>query len=282
MRDMNWNDLKYLLAVARAGGIAGAARALAVDDTTVSRRLDALSRALGEDLLLRPARGRPRLTPAGREIAEQAEEMERAADAAVQLAGRAADQARGVVRLTATPILINHLLAPALGRLHAAHPDLTVELIPASQNLDLVMREADLALRLARPVLGGGAVLARKVGALPYRVWRAKKGAEAWIGYEDGAARLPQARWIAGRIEAGEAAAPIRVSDAETARAAAIAGLGRTLLPAFAAADEVGLVAEESFGAPVSRDVWLLSHARHKNRPAPHAVALWIEDAIRN
>ncbi|WP_339857214.1 LysR family transcriptional regulator, partial [uncultured Nisaea sp.] len=155
MQIRNWYDLQILAAVRRGGTIAAAARLLGVDQTTIGRRLNALQEVTGVDLLVRTGDRRLALTPAGEEIAERAFAMEREADAAAMLLGEQRQRVAGIVRLTAVPVVANRILAPASASLLPAYPDLILELIPENRDLSLTRREADLALRLARPESGG-------------------------------------------------------------------------------------------------------------------------------
>lgn len=141
-----------------------------------------------------------------------------------------------LVRLSGVPMLVNRLLIPALPQLYARYPRLRIELIAEARNASLTRREADVALRLARPE-GGSAVLAKCLGHLEYAVYGPRKCAAdhlPWITYEEGLSHLPQARWIATATHDGELA-PLLVSDAEAIVHAMHAGLGKSLLPCFGA-----------------------------------------------
>ena len=155
MQLKNWNDLRYLLAIKRSSTITAAARLLSVDDTTVSRRLAALQVASGSTLFSRQPDGRLRLTASGDAIAQCAEIMERQVDLTNASLGAGHGQYAGSVKLTSVPIVANRLLVPAIGKLLDRHPALQLELIPESRDLSLSRREADLAIRLARPSTGG-------------------------------------------------------------------------------------------------------------------------------
>ena len=196
----------------------------------------------------------------------------------------------GVVRLTSVPILVYRLLTPRIGKLLAAHPKLEVELIPDNRDFSLTRREADLAIRLARPTDGGMRVKAWRIGSLAYAVYASRAYAAddvrtlPWIAYEEAMAHLPQARWIekAARRQ-GDRMIGLRVHDAETALEAAIAGLGRTLLPS-AIADRIHVLRRlgpaEARG-PMSRDVWMLAHADQLELRRITAVVAWIESVMR-
>ena len=113
---MDWDNLRYFLELARAGTLVGAARRLAVDHTTVARRIQALEKQLGSALFAREAAGH-RLTEAGRALQPQAEAMEAAFLAVEKAAPGARKGLHGLVRVGTTEGLGNLILAPQLARL---------------------------------------------------------------------------------------------------------------------------------------------------------------------
>lgn len=289
MQQLNWNDLRYLLAVGRGRTLAAAARRLGVDDTTVGRRLAALQAVMGRRLSQRLPDGTLRLTPSGERAALLAERIETeigALDAAFSAADGAVS---GSVRLTAVPIVVNRLLVPAAPILRQQHPDLQLELVAEARDLSLTRREADLALRLARPKTGGARVTARRIGRLRYEVYAAaaastrEAGGLPWITYDDAMADLPQARWIAAAAsrEGGRVAA-LRVNDAEALLEAVSAGLGRSLLPSVIADRDPRLKRLGSDRRPpaLSRELWLLVHAELRSLARIAAVIDWLERIV--
>ena len=108
MQAMEWSDLRYVLAIARAGTLAAAARRLGVNQTTAARRLAAAEAELGARLFDR-ADGVLRPTRAGEAAIARAARMEREVEALEQGIGDADAAAAGLVRLTAVPILANRL-----------------------------------------------------------------------------------------------------------------------------------------------------------------------------
>ena len=283
MPDHDWNDLKFFLALVRTGRLARAGRLLGADETTVARRLRRFEARLGAALTLRDAAGRHVPTPLGAQILPHAETAEREHAAIAALAGHRATTLAGRVRISAVPMIVNRVLVPHLPRLTGPHPELRVALIPEPRNIDLTRREADLALRLARPATGGLRTKAQKIGALTFAVYgpaSARAGAAlAWIGYEDGQASLPQARWIDTAIAAdGAGRCALRVADLETAIAAVVQGLGKSLLPVLAADADPRLVrlTEPPSNPPPARAVWMLSDAgQHPSRSVAAAKA-WL------
>jgi len=277
---MEWHDLRYVLAIARHGTLSAAARRLRVDQTTVARRLAVAERQLGARLFDR-IDGRMRATRAGETTVEHAERVEAEIGRLEAAIGGADLAATGKVRLSSVPILINRVLMPRLPALIARHPGLTLELAGEARNVSLSRREADIALRQARPT--GGTALARRIGGLDYAVYApAKHRARSlpWITYEDELSDLPQARWIAQNVRPDDLA-PMRVNDADAALAAVRAGLGRSLLPVAAAKAEPGLRTADGGRPVLTRDLWLLVHPELRRLARIEAAIAWIEDAVR-
>ena len=235
---MNWDDLRVALAAARGGTLSEAARRLAVNQTTVARRLAGLERALGAKLFHR-VEGRLVPTRGGERLLRHAEAAESAAAAAEEALAGLDARAEGTVRITAVPTTVTRLLIPAVPRLVARYPNLRVELLGAENRSNLSRREADMALRFDRPGPGGTA-LCRRIARIGYFVYAPADAEDPellpWVGYEEASADLPQAEWIArqagrGRRPAAGELAPVLVNDAEGILQAVAAGLGRSLLP---------------------------------------------------
>lgn len=150
MQDLDWDDLRFVLAVARGRSLAGAARRLRVNESTVGRRVARMEQRLGARLFERIA-GSLTPTEAGDRVIAGAERVELELQAVAGAVSGTDRLAAGSVRLTAVPIVVNRILVPALPSLLSAHPDLRVELIAEPRDLSLTRRETDIALRLARP-----------------------------------------------------------------------------------------------------------------------------------
>jgi DNA-binding transcriptional LysR family regulator len=255
--------------------------------TCVRRRLAALQVASGSTLFSRQPDGRLRLTASGDAIAQCAEIMERQVDLVGESLGAGRGQYAGSVKLTAVPIVANRLLVPAIGELLDRHPALQVELIPESRELSLSRREADLAIRLARPSTGGASVKARRIGTLEYSVYAARSYAVKaaarlpWITYDDSLAHLPQAKWIA-KAASGSDICRLKVHDAETAMEAVLAGLGKTLLPTVIGKREPRLrrLETEARSPLPAREMWLLAHADQTDFGRIVAVVSWLENVM--
>src|SRR6202007_657615 len=138
----------------------------------------------------------------------------------------------------------NRLLVPALPALRAAHPLLQMQLAADPRNLSLISREADIALRFARPATEYRP-FARRGGEFAYAVYGpagAQGKALPWITYEDRLSALPHVRWLAAVFAAEpNAGTALVVNDSDVAVHAIRAGLGRSLLPCRIADRETGL-----------------------------------------
>ena len=288
MQPKNWNDLRFLLAIRRGQTLKAAARQLHVDDTTVSRRLAALRLDTGVQLVQRGRDGRFVLTEVGDLVARHVEAMEQHFQSISSVVGIDGDTCIGTVRVTSVPILTNRLFAGSAGDLVENHPDLVIELIPDSRDLNLAHREADVAVRLARPTTGGMNVKARCIGALAYAPYASttiplrKVSRLPWITYEESMSHLPHARWMSGVARGKRSLSGLRVHDAETALEATVAGLGKTLLPTLVADRDARLrrLSPSNDRPCPSREIWLLAHADQVELARVKAVTGWVEKLV--
>jgi DNA-binding transcriptional LysR family regulator len=286
MQMLNWNDLRYVLAISRGRTLAAAARLLGVDGTTVARRLAAVQETIGTRLYQRLTDGTLQLTASGKRAALHAERIEREISALDVALIDDDDMASGTVRVTSVPIIVNHILVPAAQILLKRHPKLQLEFVGDARDLSLTRRETDLALRLGRPKTGGTKVMARRIGSIRYDVYASScySAADAemlpWVTYDEAMAYLPQARWIATTaIRSHQKIASVRVDDAETLLEAVIAGLGRSLLPCVVADSDPRLrrIGVRRRISVLSRELWLLTHSELRRLGRIEAVVKWIE-----
>lgn len=145
--DVSADDLRYLLAVARAGRMVSAAALLAVDHTTVKRRIARLEAALGVRLLDRGADGWE-LTAIGRDVAERAGSLEQVVERVVAAASGGDDAVRGTVRVVAPDGFGTVFVAPALARVQKDHPGLVIELVTSTRPLSLRGSGYDIAITI--------------------------------------------------------------------------------------------------------------------------------------
>ena len=148
--DIPWDNLRIFLAIAEAGSLSKAAKRLRVTQPTVTRHLAELEALVGEAMFLRSAGG-VRLTAFGDSLIEPARRMAEWAAEADRVAERVETTPRGPVRITAPPGLAFEFVAPFAARLKQLLPDIRLEVLASTQDLDISRREADLALRFAAP-----------------------------------------------------------------------------------------------------------------------------------
>ena len=262
---IDWDDVRYFLAVAHGGSVRAAAGHLGVNHSTVLRRIAQLEERLGTHMFEKLPSGY-RLTVAGEEVLELANQM---AASSQQLETRVfgRDQSvRGLLRVTLTPPLATHLLMPDFADFARLHPDIEMDILSFGELANLTNREADVAIRvvydrktlpqnlhgLKGPELFGGVYISRDQLA----AWRA--------GTPD------PIRWIVISIHGipdwtseGEVPAtgvPFRVTDAEAQIAAVRQGLGITALPCFMADADPLLVRVPGASLHKYGAVWLLTH----------------------
>jgi len=127
--------------------------------------------------------------------------------------------------------------------------------------------------------------IARRIGDLVYAVYAAPgrdSDSLPWITYEDLMADLPQARWIADRITAGDAEAPVRMNDAEGIISALQQGIGKSPLPRVIGDVVQGLIRLEDAVPPLVREIWVLTHPELRGLSRIQAVVDWLDFVLRS
>jgi DNA-binding transcriptional LysR family regulator len=268
-------DVETVLALVRAGTLAGAAERLGVDTSTVFRNLQRLERGLGEALF---ARGRSGLAPSERAqaLAAHGEQLEAVMEAARGEAGsRAAAPIAGTVRITTTDTVLHGLVAPALAVLARQHPLLGFELHTGNELASLSRRDADIAVRATQqppPHLVGKCVgpirvalyAARKDGPREYD--EAQVAAWPWVAPDDGLPDHPSVRWR--RRHFPKLVPRYRTGSVLSVAELVAQGLGVGLLPMFLAEPRGELRRLTDAIDECRTDLWLLTHpeARHLRR----------------
>ena len=147
---ISWNDIELMAAIASARSLSGAARVLGTTQPTVSRRLIELEAHLGEPLFRRTVSGTVP-TSFGERLLEPVERMRDLANEVQQAAADADPKPRGVVRVSAAPGLAYAFVAPFAALLRKQLPSVRLEVAAETSYVDLVRREADIALRWHTP-----------------------------------------------------------------------------------------------------------------------------------
>lgn len=271
----DWNDLRYLVAVARQGSTLAAARELGVNQSTVQRRLAELEARLGLRLVERRPSGY-RLTATGASLLPAAEGVASAIAAFEQAAAQAAHA--GVLRLTCPePIAVRLTRSGLLDRFHQLHPDLRIEFVLADRYVDLSKGEADVALRSGDTE---GDLVGRKIAdsiwaVYASRTYVARHGAPGSVaelrdhpivGFDESLARHRLSLWL--RDVAPDARYAARSDSVLGLVSAAKAGVGLAALPVALGDSEDTLVQVLPPVAELAREWRLLAHpgARHLPR----------------
>lgn len=276
---IDWDDVRYFLAVARGGSVRAAAERLRVNHSTVLRRIGQLEAQLGSHLFEKLPAGY-RLTSAGEEVLEFAEQMEASSlGLETRVSGRN-QSVRGLLRVALPPTLATHLLMPDLGEFARRHPEIELEILSADEPVNLTNRQADIAIRvvydrnalapnlhgLEGPTLFGGVYIARDLLA----AWRAgTQGRVRWVLRSGGS--VPD--WGQhGEIAAAEV--PLKATDAAAQILAVRLGLGMAALSCFVGDADPLLVRAPGVALRRHGTIWLLmqGEARKTKR-----VRLFIE-----
>lgn len=259
---LDWDDVRVFLAVAREGSLSAAARLLGINHATVSRRLLNLERRTGSAPLFEKTRSGYVLTAAGELALADARSMEAAADG-FRLSAQAGDELSGIVRVSATATFAEHLLVAPLAAIALEQPGLAIDLSADDRNVSLSRGEADIAVRLGRPLLGDA--LARSVGSVTYHLYATAQylrttppSRRRLVGYSETVSELaPGVR----RLEelSGGLGFALRCPTLGAQAGAAAAGSGMALLPLFLAEGDPLLTRVDPAAEPAwNHPIWLV------------------------
>jgi len=297
---MDWDDLRYFLAVAQAGSLSGAAQQLNVNTTTVLRRVGSLEDDLGARLFERERTGY-RLTPAGDKLVETLEPVERRLEALPRDFAAQSSGAEGIVRVEVTELLAAYVVAPEMPAFKEAHPELELELITdgrwtagtaGAPRIGSPLRDVDVALRPARPTQGD--MLMRKVGDMAFGLYATpgyleqngtpQEGSDPLaghkvIGYPRGAAPLGPVWWLSR----AERSANVLLRSAGVIASAEICATGIALSPLPCVVGDKDIRLTRVFGPEMlgTLELWLM--ARNDLAQSPHVrVAMeFLVEAVR-
>jgi DNA-binding transcriptional LysR family regulator len=290
MAELDWNDLKVLLAVGRTGKLSAAAIKLRADHATVSRRVSALEDALQVKLLERRSTG-VTLTEQGARLMQSAEAMESLALSSVADLHHAEMHISGAVRIGAPEGFGSYFLAPRLGALCDQHPELEIELVAMGAVFSLSKREADIAVGLTRPEQGR--LFSRKLTDYRLGLYAAKDYFDTHpaierigdlkrhriIGYiED----LIFSSELSNMFAQADVPPPkLRSSNLIAQMKAAVSGAGLCMLPAFIAQNHAQLQPVLAEEIAARRAFWLTVHADLRDLARVRTTCDFIESAVR-
>lgn len=287
----DWTLLRSFLAVLRRGSLSGAARATGLTQPTLGRHIDDLEAALGVALFTRSPGG---LLPteAARSLVPHAEAMESAFDALVRAASAGGDaaQPRGTVRISASEIMGTLVLPPLLAPLRYAQPGIVLELALNNRTDDLLRRNADIAVRMARPRQDG--LVARRIGTVPLGLFAHRDYVERFgvpqtlaglgdhhvVGFDrdDHSARSV----VAGTLPIDRTLFSFR-TDSDVAQMMAVqAGLGIGMIQKAIAGRDPMLVPVLAAEVAIDLECWLAVHEDQRDAPPVRAVFDGLADGL--
>ena len=277
---LNWDGLKVLLAISRAGSISGAAGLLGVDQSTAGRRLAALEAELGAILFVRSKAG---LAPneAGHAAIARAIEVEQRMLRMSEEVPNADEGPVGLVRIYGNPWTLVRLVEVALPALLAQHPRLAIRTIggPFSRSL----ARGDPALALWFEIPPNQTEFAIKLGDVPYATYAARGVDPATLGWvsfwDDEAPQRAPVRWIERTREPAETLR-LTATDSTVPRAGIRAGLGKGLLPMCLAEGDPMLVGVNPGPPELVRTLHLHAHPDTIQTARIQATMAWLRDSF--
>ncbi|HEX8555535.1 MAG TPA: LysR family transcriptional regulator [Sphingomonas sp.] len=288
---IDWTDVRFFLAVADSGSTTAAGRKLRVSQTTAARRVAALEEALGLALFDRRQAGY-RATPAGEALIASARGVAEAAAAFGSVAAALTRDLTGTVRLTASAVFADTILAPILRDLHHAHPTIVIEVDTCDELRDLGNGTADVAIRSCVQPTGDGLV-GRRFADDCWTVYCSRDYAAAH-GRPEGLATLADHQFVGGgqpgvwrhyrewlTRHGLEGRVAVTHGSSTGMLAAVRAGAGLAVLPCFVADRDPALLrCLPPVGDP-KRGLWLLTHERVRRTPRVRTVIDFIAACLR-
>jgi DNA-binding transcriptional LysR family regulator len=287
---LDWDNLRYFLAVARAGRLTTAARRLHVDHATCSRRIAALENSLSAKLFERRPQGYF-LTSYGERLVAMAEVMESQALAAQNEVGGQDLSISGTVRIGVPDGFTTYFLAPRIGQLTARYPELEIQMVASPRLLSLSKREADIVISLNRPI--EGKVVARKLTDYDLALFASRSYlknakpiatpedlfAHPIIGYVDDLIFTPELNYL-DEVAKG-LRAKLQSSNLIAQMMATIAGRGLCVLPLFMTAQQATLVRVLPAVVSLHRSFWLTIHADLRSLARIRMIADFLSLEVR-
>lgn len=286
----NWNDLVFFIEVSRQKSLAGAARRLSVDHSTVGRRIRELESALNVKLFDR-TRGGFELTDQGLKLRLQVESMEGIAYKIGRNIGVGTETTSGVVRVASMEAIGSLYLAPRFQKFNETNPGITIELVTAPNWINLSKREADILISFPPP--RGRKLNVEKIGEFSLWLYASDEylsryGAPStveelhdhrMIDYIDDLIEIDAVRWLSDAI--GELPTAFRSTSLIAQFMATSAASGISMLPTFVAGRDPNLKALLTDQVQEMRDIWMTVHQDHMYVQRIKEVAQFLRTIIQ-
>lgn len=287
-RNVNWNDTRAFLAVARNGTLSKAASTLGVSIATLARRIERLESAMNIPLFVRHQLGY-QLTDEGLGLIPKAKALETAANAFISGAD-SQQRMTGSIKLATTENLALYLILPALREFREKHPGLVVKLVTDISTVNLHRRDADLAIRLVKPERGN--VSLRRLGTLGYGLYASAEyvsqrkatsdpgdyDKDDFITWDERYSYLPSAQWVKHILQGRKPS--LTTTSLSCQIIAAEEGLGLAALPHFLARDTRLVCIEPDID--VSQTIYLVIQSDLARSRRIRAVADFLSELVIN
>lgn len=268
---MNWDDLRFVLALSRARGLHSAARVLGVNASSVYRRLEALETSMGVRLFERLRTGY-RLTDAGEELTAAASRMELEALVVERRVLGADVRLQGSMRLATSEALMIHVLADHVEAFRALYPDVDLEVALSNRQVDLARRDADIVIRATSAPPDH--LVGRSVGHVNAAAYASTAYLDAngrgkplaayeWVGYHGALVQHRQARWTSDNVP--DERVKLRFDSISAVLAVVARGVGCGALPCFIADSHPALERLPRTYQETDVQMWVLTHPDLRN-----------------
>lgn len=285
-KDMNWDDLKFFLAVSRLGSIRSAAQHLGVNHATVSRRINQFEQAVGKRLFERTPGGYIRTSVAD-QIYEEAHHLEERLNTFSRRIMGGNDELSGDIRVTLPQLLGEGFLMPAFAAFCERYPAVELEVLAAAELFNLSNREADVAFRICHQppeyLIGKKLVSLHRACYISNKKrthmldpeWLAK---QHWIGWSD------KMRRPIGKVARDYPGfkSKHKILEANLQASACEHGLGIAVLPCFIGDPNPNLVRIPPYVTEAKYDLWLLSHPDLRKNAKIQQFVRFMVDAVES
>lgn len=248
----DWDDIRFVLAVADTGSLNAAAQRLGVTHATVMRRVGSFEQRHGRQVFERTQSGY-NLLPDAKPIIDAARSVEDAILSIDHAIIGTDSTLRGTVRIGSTDSVCLHLLPNIIHSISTSYPELSLILLSDNSRHDLYRMTSDIAVRLS-PSLSDG-LYGQQAGVLEFAVYQSQQGSSEWLGVTTPLENSAAAKWMNQNVAPDQIRH--RTNSFLLQKEYAAAGLGRAYLPRFIADDDPRLVKVKGDFPPISFPVWV-------------------------